>query len=539
MPAAAAEYMPVAAELMQVLNAANKTQYLDDGVQKVCNDITNTTTTEAECDYKSAPDRAKHEAFVQDAVRVMLEQAVFRGTDRRRPVLEWKSPDELRKVYDFRLQRVGTTHDHLLRLIEGAIEHSVKTGHPYFINQLFSSVDPYGLVGQWLTDALNPSVYTFEVAPVMTIMEETVLLEMRKFLGYPDGKGDGIFCPGGSIANGYAINCARFHAFPEVKSKGMHGLPRLVVYTSTDAHYSIKKLCAFEGIGSENVYGIKTDAKGKMDVSHLKQQIQKTLQENAVPLMVSATAGTTVLGAFDPIAEIADVCHEYGIWLHVDAAWGGGALVSKRHRQLLSGIHRADSVTWNPHKMLTAPQQCSTFLTKHERVLTDSNSSCAQYLFQKDKFYDTSYDTGDKHIQCGRRADVFKFWFMWKAKGTDGLEAHVNKNFENAKYFTDKIRNRPGFQLVLDEPEYTNVTFWYVPPSLRQSHDNDANFNSKLHQVAPKIKERMMKEGSMMITYQPINDLPNFFRLVLQNSSLTQEDMNFFISEIERLGSDL
>lgn len=79
------------------------------------------------------------------------------------------------------------------------------------------SVDPYGLIGQWLTDALNPSVYTFEVAPVMTIMEETVLTEMRKFVGYPDGKGDGIFCPGGSIANGYAINCARFHAFPEVK----------------------------------------------------------------------------------------------------------------------------------------------------------------------------------------------------------------------------------------------------------------------------------------------------------------------------------
>lgn len=83
------------------------------------------------------------------------------------------------------------------------------------------SVDPYGLIGQWLTDALNPSVYTYEVAPVMTIMEETVLTEMRKFLGYPDGKGDGIFCPGGSIANGYAINCARFHAFSEVKVSTM------------------------------------------------------------------------------------------------------------------------------------------------------------------------------------------------------------------------------------------------------------------------------------------------------------------------------
>jgi hypothetical protein len=94
---------------------------------------------------------------------------------------------------------------------------SVNTAHPYFVNQLFSSVDPYGLVGQWLTDALNPSVYTFEVAPVFTLMEEEVLREMRKIVGWHNGEGDGIFCPGGSIANGYAVSCARFYFFPEIK----------------------------------------------------------------------------------------------------------------------------------------------------------------------------------------------------------------------------------------------------------------------------------------------------------------------------------
>lgn len=93
----------------------------------------------------------------------------------------------------------------------------MNTAHPYFVNQLFSAVDPYGLVAQWLTDALNPSVYTYEVAPVFTLMEEEVLQEMRRFVGWPNGIGDGIFCPGGSIANGYAISCARFHFFPEIK----------------------------------------------------------------------------------------------------------------------------------------------------------------------------------------------------------------------------------------------------------------------------------------------------------------------------------
>lgn len=98
------------------------------------------------------------------------------------------------------------------------------------MNQLFSSVDPYGLVGQWLTDALNPSVYTYEVAPVFTLMEEDVLREMRRIVGWVDGEGDGIFCPGGSIANGYAISCARFHYYPEIKvsvfvmMRRLHGL---------------------------------------------------------------------------------------------------------------------------------------------------------------------------------------------------------------------------------------------------------------------------------------------------------------------------
>jgi glutamate/tyrosine decarboxylase-like PLP-dependent enzyme len=104
-------------------------------------------------------------------------------------------------------------------------------------------------------------------------------------------------------------------------------------------------------------------------------------------------------GAFDPLEAISDLCQTYKLWFHVDAAWGGGALMSRKYRVLLKGIERSDSVTWNPHKLLAAPQQCSTFLTRHENVLSQCHSSNATYLFQKDKFYDTKFDTGDKHIQ--------------------------------------------------------------------------------------------------------------------------------------------
>ncbi|KAJ9589117.1 hypothetical protein L9F63_017576 [Diploptera punctata] len=488
--------------------------------------------------FASLPNKQQHSQFLKEAIHLMLEKAVFQATDRSSRVVEWKEPEELLQLVDMKLPENPESHDKLFQLMKDVIQYSVKTGHPFFVNQLFSSVDPYGLVGQWLGDALNPSVYTYEVSPVFTLMEEVVLKEMRQIVGFPDGCGDGIFCPGGSIANGYAISCARYHFMPDIKNKGLHGLPRLVLFTSKDAHYSIKKLASFLGIGSDNVYLIKTDSRGKMDTHHLEQEILRSLEEGAAPFMVSATAGTTVLGAFDPLCQIADLCSKYKLWMHVDAAWGGGALVSKKHRTLLEGIERADSVTWNPHKLLTAPQQCSTFLTRHEDVLSSCHSASAQYLFQKDKFYDTQYDTGDKHIQCGRRADVLKFWFMWKAKGTRGLEEHIDTVFENAAYFTEQIKKRAGFRMVLREPECTNVCFWYIPPSLRGQEDQP-DFNERLHKVAPKIKERMIKEGSMMVTYQPLNEHPNFFRLVLQNSGVEKTDMDYFVKEIERLGSDL
>lgn len=125
-----------------------------------------------------------------------------------------------------------------------------------------------------------------------------------------------------------------------VKKTGLHGLPRLVLFTSEDAHYSVKKLASYLGIGSDNVYDIRTDSKGRMDIDHLIEEIERSLKEGAAPFMISATAGTTVLGAFDPINKLADVCEKYKLWLHVDAAWGGGALISKKHKHLIHGIQR-------------------------------------------------------------------------------------------------------------------------------------------------------------------------------------------------------
>lgn len=167
--------------------------------------------------FASIPVKERHEAFIRESVEVLLKEAVFDGTNRKNRVLEWHDPSELRQLMDLDLQTLPSSHEDLMEMLKKTIKYSVKTGHPYFVNQLFSSLDPYGLVGQWLTDALNPSIYTYEVSPVFILMEETVLREMRKIVGFEDGRGDGIFCPGGSIANGYAISCARHKLLPDIK----------------------------------------------------------------------------------------------------------------------------------------------------------------------------------------------------------------------------------------------------------------------------------------------------------------------------------
>lgn len=127
---------------------------------------------------------------------------------------------------------------------------------------------------------------------------------------------------------------------------------------------------------------------------------------------------------------------------------------------------------------------------------------------------------------------------MWKAKGSEGFEKHINKVFEKSEFFYQTVKNRPGFEMVLDEPECTNICFWYIPPHLRNSR-NDKDYNEKLHSVAPKIKEKMMRDGSMMVTYQAIKDQPNFFRIVFQNSSLEDSDMIHLIETFERYGLEL
>ncbi|XP_044733622.1 glutamate decarboxylase 1 [Chrysoperla carnea] len=454
------------------------------------------------------------------------------------PIIQFLQPNELQKTINITLNDQCLNDEQFEKILSDVLKYSVKTAHPYFFNQLYGGTDCYGLAGAWITEALNTSQYTYEVAPVFTLIEQTVITKILELVHFENG--DGIFAPGGSISNMYSIVLARFRALPNVKTQGMKGV-QLVAFTSQDAHYSIEKGVHWLGIGTDNLVKVKTNDYGQMIPEELEKAIIQSIQNGNKPFYVNATAGTTVLGSFDPFTEIARICTKYQLWLHIDACWGGSLLLSRKYQKQLKGIELADSVSWNPHKMLGAPLQCSVFLVKEKGILHQCNCVGAKYLFQQDKFYDVSYDTGDKSIQCGRKVDAFKLWCMWKARGNLGFESLVDVAMDCADYIKRKIQQIDGFRLVQNDFECTNICFWYIPKILRHQKETKEWWDI-IHTVAPKIKEQMTRNGSLMVGYTPLShkNKKNFFRVVVTcQPSPCYDDMDHIINEIQSLGERL
>lgn len=175
------------------------------------------------------------------------------------------------------------------------------------------------MAGEWLTATANTNMFTYEIAPVFILMETVVMEKMREIIGYHGG--DSILAPGGSISNLYAFLAARHRMFPDYKQKGLSCIPgQLVMYTSDQCHYSIKSCAAVCGLGVDNCVEVPSDARGRMIPSELERLILERKARGHIPFFVNATAGTTVLGAFDPIEPIADICQKYKLWLHIDVS---------------------------------------------------------------------------------------------------------------------------------------------------------------------------------------------------------------------------
>lgn len=450
--------------------------------------------------------------------------------DRSIPVCRPLPPGELLETMGLALKAEGRPLEDLLTDMEQVLTYSVRTGHPRFLNQLFGGWDPAAILGEWITALINTSMYTYEAAPVATLMEVEIIRRMNRLVGFD--KGEGVFAPGGSSSNLMAALAARHRAFPHAKQEGHRPTDRPVMFLSSEAHYSILRAASIMGLGLNATVEVPCDDAGRMIPQALEQAIQDATTSGRTPFFVAATAGTTVAGAFDPIDQLADITERHGLWLHVDASLGGTVLFSDRHRGLMAGVERADSVTWNPHKMMGVPLACSATLMREAGNLRSTNGMGADYLFHGKS--DACYDLGDMSLQCGRRVDALKLWFSWQAHGDNGFAQRVDHLFDMAGHFRSTLLDRPGFELVR-EPQSINVCFHYVPRSLR-----DTSGESRQAAVAActtRVREQLMEQGRFLVNYATVDGSPAY-RMVLVNTQTTEEDMSALLDEIEQLSED-
>ncbi len=432
-------------------------------------------------------------------------------TEKASPRIPKIRAEQMQREFDVSLPASGKSQDEVLQLLREVVKRTPQTSNRRFFNQLFAGRAPMATAGEMLASLLNISMYTYKVGGPNILLEWELLKKMCKLAGFENG--DGTFLPGGSLANLVGMVLGRNRALPGFREKGAQG-HRLTMYVSADGHYSVRKNAGLIGIGRENCIDVAVDEHGRMCVTALEKQIQLDLADGALPAVVIATSGTTVRGSFDPIPELADLCAKYNIWLHVDGAVGGTLLLNDDYRDRLVGLERADSLTWDAHKMMGVPLTCSALLVRDPEILFHSFKEVADYLFQADTDH---LNPGNRSIQCGRRNDALKLWTAWQRLGDQGWAERVEKQMSLARYAAERIDAHPQLQLC-EQPPFVTVCFTAPGKS------------------SAEICEQLHVDGDAVIGYGAFRD-QQAIRLVTMNPNVSNAEIDELLNNVARAAS--
>ena len=482
-------------------------------------------------------------------------------------LVEPKKPDELQHILQLELPEQGTKQEGVIEVLQKVLRYSVNTWHQGFLDKLYASTNAPGVASELILATLNTNLHVYQVSPALTVIEKYTGKQLASLFGLKGPRSGGISVQGGSASNTTSIVIARNNLFPDTKTDGNGGY-KFVLFTSDHGHYSIEKAAQMLGLGSSAAWAVPIDKKGRMIPAELEKLVQKALNEGRTPFYVNATAGTTVMGSFDPFEEISAICEKYRLWFHIDGSWGGSFAFSKTQKQKLAGAEKADSIAINPHKMLGVPVTCSFLLAADMRQFHRANTLPAGYLFHNEDDNDDGqsvpaggpvqselaiespevWDLADLTLQCGRRGDSLKLFLGWTYYGTEGYEQQIDTACANAAHLANTIAQSPNFILISENPPpCLQVCFYYAPgkelvyPRSAAGVVSDEPKRGQLNnKVTEKVTHAIVDKG-FMVDYAPPSGDPNavgngkFFRCVI-NTSTTTETVESLVRAIEETG---
>ena len=420
--------------------------------------------------------------------------AAYLETVEDRPVLAQVSPGQIAATLPDSAPQHGESLETILqdidRLILPGITH---WNHPAFFAYFGISGSGPGIVGELISAALNVNAMLWRTSPAATELEQRTLSWVAQMLGLPS-RWFGEITDTASASSLYALAAAREAAGLDIRDRGMAGrtdLPPLAVYGSTQTHSSIDKAAIALGIGRQWTRQIETDAEFRMRPDRLEGAIRADLAAGVKPLAVVATVGTTSSTSIDPVPAIADICERYGVWLHVDAAYGGAAALVPSHRSVLAGCERADSFVTNPHKWLLTPIDCSLLYTRRPDDLKRAFSLVAEYLRTDESEVINLMDYG---LSLGRRFRALKLWMVIRAYGRQGLARIIEGHIRSAQWLAAQIDATPGWQRLAPVP-FSTVCF---------CHQRAGEIALEAHNAA--IIDAVNTSGKAFLSHTKLND---------------------------------
>jgi aromatic-L-amino-acid decarboxylase len=396
------------------------------------------------------------EAYRHAAHRVADWTADYLRDVERFPVLSPTQPGALRRELPASPPTNGEAIEAVLADVEELlIPATTHWQSPGFMAYFASSGSGPGILGETLAAAFNVNAMLWRTAPAATELEQVTLDWLRQMVGLPQPL-FGVINDTASTSTLYALAAAReAQTDLRIRELGMAGrpdVPPLRYYASTEAHSSVEKAGIVLGTGREGLRRIPVDERFRMDPVALRQAIHEDIAAGIRPFAVVATAGTTSTTSVDPIPAIAALCEQHGLWLHVDAAYGGAAAIAPEMRWVLDGAERADSIVVNPHKWLFTPIDCSVLWTRRPDVLRDAFSLVPEYLTTTDGSEQDAPNLMDYGTSLGRRMRALKMWMVIRHFGTDGLAQRIREHCEYASMLARWVEGERDFELLAPAP---------------------------------------------------------------------------------------
>ncbi|CAM4007235.1 aspartate aminotransferase family protein [Paenibacillus alkaliterrae] len=478
-------------------------------------------------------------AYYQNAMKRAQEALLEQFSQNNKPY-SGLSPEAFSKLFNYTFGEVlpeeaGEMGTLIERIGETVLKHSIVVSDPACLAHLHCPPLSAALAAEVMISGSNQSMDSWDQSAAATVLEQKIIDWLCEVLGYGQ-QADGVFTSGGTQSNFMGLLLARDRYLQRMFnwSAQRMGLPpqanKLKILCSKQAHFTVRQSAFLLGLGDQAVIPVDTDDKYRMCIKDLDRRIKELQAQDLRPFALVATAGTTDFGSIDPLEELAVRAREHQMWFHVDAAYGGALMLSERHQAKLNGIHFADSVTVDFHKLFYQPISCGAFLVK-DRNDFDLIKLNADYLNPEDDEERGIPNLVTKSVQTTRRFDALKLFISLQAVGRKTFGEMIDYTIDLASETAQMIQDDPALELV-NEPEINAIVFRYLPQDSKDRLTEQSNWINGL------IRSKLLQEGHAVLARTRVNGLV-CLKFTLLNPRTSLDDIRKILNQVKRIGGHL